>query len=106
MQLHNHPDMLVMGYMVEGRIQAELYSPTGNPLEFEKETIEWEAGTTCWIDGLRTNRRNLHQFTALEDSLFVDILFPDYDESGRDCQFYRPAEQLGENLFRLEEVDL
>jgi len=79
MKLHSHPSMLVVSYMIRGRLEAKIYSPTITAGVFEKETLLLSPGAVSYIDGMRTNNRNLHEFHAIEDSYFLDILFPDYD---------------------------
>jgi hypothetical protein len=93
-KLHNHPAMLVVSYVVEGQLQAKLYSPTGSPALYNKETSTLGRDTVSYIDGLRTNHKNLHEFLALEDTYFLDILFPDYDDK-RECTFFEEEEAIG-----------
>jgi hypothetical protein len=38
-------------------------------------------GEVAFIDGMRTNDKNIHQLKAIENTFFIDILFPDYDEA-------------------------
>ena len=37
---------------------------------------------------LRTDRNNIHEFTALENTAVFDILLPPYDELLRSCSYY------------------
>lgn len=85
--------MLVISYLIKGTLQAKIYSPSADPGLFNKETLTIEGGSVSYIDGLRTNSRNLHEFNALEDTFFVDILFPDYDEK-RECIFFEEEEVM------------
>lgn len=95
--------MLVVSFVVRGRMEAKLYSPTGSPALYNKETSTLEADALSFIDGLRTNHKNLHEFRAIEDTFFIDILFPDYDDR-RECTFFEEEETVGQ-LIKLKAVD-
>ena len=56
------------------------------------------------IDGLRSLEQNLHEFQAEEDTMFLDIIFPDYDED-RDCLFFKEHQHLGGDLYKLCQTD-
>jgi hypothetical protein len=103
-KLHNHPAMLVVSYVVQGCLEAKLYSPTGSPGLYDKETSRLESESLSYIDGLRTTHKNLHEFRALEDTYFIDILFPDYDDK-RDCTFFEEEEAVSELVFKLKPTD-
>jgi hypothetical protein len=103
-KLHNHPAMLVVSYVVQGRLEAKLYSPTHSPGLYNKETSTLGGEAVSYIDGLRTNTRNLHEFRALEDTYFIDILFPDYDDK-RECTFFEEQDALPDSTFRLRPTD-
>ncbi len=79
--------MLVVSYVVQGHLEVKLYSPTGSPGLYNKETSRLESESLSYVDGLRTSHKNLHEFHALEDTYFIDILFPDYDDK-RECTFF------------------
>lgn len=96
--------MLVICYLIKGKLQAKIYSPTASPGLYNKETLTIEGGGMSYVDGLRTNARNLHEFTALEDTYFVDILFPDYDEK-RECVFFEEEEVVNESCAKLRPVE-
>jgi hypothetical protein len=93
--------MLVATYIIKGKVQANVYSPTATPFVFNKETLTLEMGSASFIDGLRTNNKNLHELRAIEDTYFLDILFPDYDEK-RECSFFEEELQISENSFQLK----
>lgn len=103
-KLHNHPAMLVVSYVIQGRLEATLYSPTGSPGLYNKETSRLESESLSYIDGLRTNHKNLHEFRAVEDTYFIDILFPDYDDK-RECTFFQEVEAINEFVFKLKPTD-
>lgn len=71
--------MLVASFIFKGKLEAKIYSPTENLLIFNKETVIIKEGEMSFIDGLRTNDNNLHELKAIENTYFLDILFPDYD---------------------------
>jgi hypothetical protein len=100
MKLHNHPSMLVISHLLRGDISALLYSPTPQPAVFRREALRLRAPDCAFIDGIRHPLRNLHQLTANEDTYFVDILFPDYDEN-RQCLFLEEEQQLTEHEWKL-----
>lgn len=95
--------MLVVSHILKGKLEATYYSPTVTPCVFNKETLTLTQNCTSYIDGLRTNNKNLHELTAIEDCYFIDILYPDYDEK-RDCTFFEEDEKIGENEFRLKPI--
>jgi len=37
---------------------------------------------------LTPERKNIHSFTALEDTAILDVLLPNYDDTNRFCNFY------------------
>jgi len=37
---------------------------------------------------LTPERKNIHSFTALEDTAILDVLLPNYDDTTRFCNFY------------------
>lgn len=47
------------------------------------------------VSYLTPEKRNIHSFTALEDTAILDILVPNYDESSRFCNFYLEAVDYG-----------
>ena len=103
MPLHNHPKMMVIAYLVQGSIQGKLYSQTSVDMVFLKKEIKLGKKQFACIDGLRTMEYNLHEFEALEDTLILDILFPDYDEE-RDCSFYKEEEEISKTEWKLTEA--
>jgi hypothetical protein len=96
--------MLVVSYVVQGRLEVNLYSPAGSPGLYNKETSRLESESLSYIDGLRTNHKNLHEFHALEDTYFIDILFPDYDDK-RECTFFEEEEAVSEFVYKLKPSD-
>ena len=80
--------MLVVSHIMKGKLEATYYSPIAIPCVYNKETLTLTQNCTSYIDGLRTNNKNLHELKAIEDSYFIDILYPDYDDANRDCTFF------------------
>ncbi len=46
---------------------------------------------------LTPNLKNIHSFTALEDTAILDILLPNYDETTRFCNFYMEVDYYNDN---------
>lgn len=65
MPLHDHPQMMVLTFILEGQVSATLYSPTIHHSIFFKEEITLKSQSFALIDGIRTNERNLHQLYAV-----------------------------------------
>lgn len=103
MPIHNHPFMMVIAYLIQGSIKVKLYSPTSTNMIFEKKEIKMNKKQFVCIDGFRTMQYNLHEFEALEDTLILDILFPDYDEE-RDCSYFREEKEISKTLWKLTEA--
>lgn len=57
--------MLVITYILKGLISAELFSPLEDGITFEREKQNWTAGNVAFIDGMRTNNKNLHELKAI-----------------------------------------
>jgi quercetin dioxygenase-like cupin family protein len=104
MKLHNHPSMLVITYILHGNLQAEMYTPQGDNMTFSKEKSNLNSGDVAFIDGMRTNDKNLHELTATENTYFIDILFPDYDEA-KECLFFELDEEINDTTYKLKETD-
>lgn len=60
MPIHNHPQMMVVTYIIEGQVLANLYTATQQPEIYTKEEFLLKNQSLALIDGLRTPERNLH----------------------------------------------
>lgn len=96
MPLHDHPDMLVLGVVLHGLMQAKLYTRLGGTT-YRRTVRELRRDDHVLIEGAT---HNLHEFTGLEDTVFLDVLTPDYDHVRRVCTHYRevPGTQQGEQV--------
>jgi hypothetical protein len=52
MKLHNHPGMQVVSYVLQGELEAKLYTPLGDN-SYEKATLKLQPPSLSFIDGLR-----------------------------------------------------
>lgn len=58
MQLHNHPSMLVVTYILKGFLLTESYTHEADDQRlsiFSRQDHELRNGNIVYIDGLRTN---------------------------------------------------
>jgi cysteamine dioxygenase len=92
MPLHDHPGMHVLLTVTKGKLliathtilsgrdqQLSRFPPQKSPrvaLTCSREENTLTAGQCDLVDPVR----NIHEIKALEDSQFVDVLFPDYAE--------------------------
>ena len=65
MKMHDHPEMLVITFVIKGLISADVYSPLEDCITFEREKQDWTSGNVAFIDGMRTNNKNLHELKAI-----------------------------------------
>lgn len=86
MKLHDHPQMEIISYLLQGKMRASLYTHLVDST-YGKKSVTLEKGEYSLIDGCRDNDWNLHEFVALQPSYFIDIIFPDYEEA-RPCRFF------------------
>jgi hypothetical protein len=59
-------------------MEAKIYTNISKNI-YSKETHVLEEKSMKFIDGIVSSKDNLHEFTALEPTFFLDIIFPDYD---------------------------
>lgn len=102
MKLHDHNEMHVVSKVISGRMEAKLYKPVDKENNIYEKTVKvYDTQGIYYIDGNRSY--NLHEFTALEPTYFLDIIFPDYTyENG--CNFYKEKGILEGNKVILEKV--
>lgn len=102
MPTHDHPSMFVLSYLMMGEMLVNNYTRLGNAT-YKSETRTVKANEHMVIEG---EKNNLHSMTGLEHSLFLDVIFPDYNYTNRLCTHYReksPPNQA--NLVQLETVE-
>ncbi|MBS1889656.1 MAG: hypothetical protein JST59_00055 [Actinobacteria bacterium] len=101
MPIHDHPSMFVMSYVLFGEMFARTYTRMGKDV-FKKESRTLKKNEYMVIEG---ERHNLHEMTGVENTLFLDIIFPDYNYSSRQCTHYEePPSQPGD-MVRLKVVE-
>lgn len=113
--LHDHPEMIVVSKIIEGRleflsidffnekIQKELpkklyYSSSNVELGseiFQANIISRSILKTNDLLYLTPFTGNMHSFKAIEDSIILDILIPRYDMINRFCNFYKILNESG-----------
>lgn len=107
--LHDHPGMCVFSKILQGKMQITSYdwdcdlavkSPWPKPAKLSRNEV---LGADDSARLLLPRKHNLHVVSALEDSAFLDIISPPYDER-RVCTYYEQAlaplgEQDPERIF-------
>lgn len=101
MPIHDHPKMFVLGYVLLGEMQAEMYTKLAKET-YRKETKILKKDDFMLIEG---EKDNLHQFTGLSNTVFLDILFPDYDHTNRVCTHYREVSVDATKMTAKLEID-
>ena len=100
MKMHNHPDMFVATYILRGTMHAKTLTPTENEL-YDMKSRELSEKDLIAID---SEEENLHEFVGGPDGCtFIDILFPDYDETSRIFKMYDIVEEEN-GLYRIIET--
>ncbi len=106
--LHDHPEMTVMLRVLAGRLEIRSYDWVPNSPGFARARPERTVGPADRCDVLKPRDGNLHHLRALEDTAFVDLFSPYYDEAaGRPCRYFRPEGEIeieGERLVRMIEA--
>ena len=100
MKIHDHPKMEVLNYIIKGKLKADLFTPIKKD-KYLKSTKIMTPGEFGYIDGLKSDDQNLHEFHAIEPTYFIDIIFPDYDEN-RECSFYQEVEKVNDETVLLK----
>ncbi len=108
--LHDHPEMTVLLRVLAGRLRIRSYDwverpePVPGRIGLARQSAEREVGPADPPCVLHPGRDNLHHIGALEDSAFLDVFSPYYDETERPCTYYRDHGAAG-GLRRLEVKD-
>lgn len=92
MKLHDHPQMEIISYLLQGQMKVNLYTHLSDCI-YRRERKTLQKGDYSLIDGCRDSHNNLHEFVAVEPSYFIDIIFPDYDV-GRPCRFFEEISEI------------
>lgn len=96
--LHDHPGMTVLLRVLAGRLAVrsldwvERDAAGGGlaHLAAEREVTAVDAPLALYPDSA-----NLHELRALEDTAFLDLFSPYYDDETRPCTYYREADPGG-----------
>mmetsp|Transcript_12409 Transcript_12409/g.12460 ORF Transcript_12409/g.12460 Transcript_12409/m.12460 type:complete len:173 (+) Transcript_12409:125-643(+) len=89
--IHDHPSMLAATFVLSGRLQYRNYDISsrerGGVINLSL-CMEGEArgGELLF---LTPKRGNLHQIQALENSVFLDVFIPSYNDIDRPCTYYQ-----------------
>lgn len=98
MPLHDHPEMAVLTRVVMGRLRLRLADMRGDDGQGCYKFQEVRAGEVAapHTITLTPSSGNLHEFEALEDTVMLDVIMPNYSVL-RDVTYY---EQVSEELLR------
>jgi hypothetical protein len=106
--LHDHPEMTVMLRVLAGRLEIRSFDWVPELPCHARARPARTVGPADRCDVLRPRDGNLHHIRALEDTAFVDLFSPYYDEAaGRPCSYFRlegETEIDGERLVRMVEA--
>jgi PCO_ADO len=101
---HNHPGMVGLMYLMQGKVQVKSYrQPAEEPtryLEVEKD-LTLEEGS---IGSLTPKRGNYHSLKAYNEVLFLDIFSPNY-RLKQMPNYYKILEDLGNGIIAVEWVN-
>jgi cysteamine dioxygenase len=106
--LHDHPEMTVLLRVLAGRLEIRSFDwVPGTPgMARARPARTVRPGDRCDVLGPRDG--NLHHLRALEDTVFVDLFSPYYDEAaGRPCSYFRTDGEVevdGDVLVRMVEA--
>jgi len=107
LDLHDHPNMLVMTKYLMGSVQYRSLDLVDKSQQIKLPTLLYQDERTDIIGTqleatvrtekvikageisyLTPDNGNIHKFTALENTAFLDILLPNYNETDRYCNYY------------------
>jgi hypothetical protein len=94
--LHDHPSMMVLSKVVSGKLSMKSYTKVIDESVSSSSCYQpWELVERCvkspaddaWF--LSPVVGNIHEFTAVEPTVILDVLMPPYDANkGRVCTYY------------------
>ncbi|HXU32623.1 MAG TPA: hypothetical protein VN851_18805 [Thermoanaerobaculia bacterium] len=106
--LHDHPEMTVLLRVLAGRLEIRSFDWLPDRPGLARPRPARTVGPADRCDILRPRDGNLHHLRALEDTAFVDLFSPYYDEAaGRPCSYFRQESEVeidGEGLVRMVEA--
>ena len=96
--LHDHPDMIGMTRLFQGRIAYRSMDILSCSLDVSTAQVltsgEVQDSALLW---LTPNRGNIHEIEALQDSVLLDLFLPNYSAS-RVCTYFQEAQTLGDQV--------
>lgn len=96
--LHDHPDMIGIARLFNGRVRyrnLDIVSSTGGLSEAKVIAQGVATGPNLLL--LTPNKGNIHEIEALEDSVMLDLFLPNYGKS-RICTYFEEVESRGERV--------
>jgi len=106
--LHDHPGMTVLLRVLAGRLEIRSFDWVPGSPGFARARPARTVGPRDCCDVLGPRDGNLHHLRALEDTAFVDLFSPYYDEeAGRPCTYFRQEGEIevgGERRVRMVEA--
>lgn len=93
MPLHDHPQMAVLTRVVTGKLrirQADLHESTDSGYLFHEVRSGEVAAPVTFM--LTPSSANLHEFEALEDTILLDVIMPNYSEL-RQVTYYQQTDE-------------
>ena len=105
MPLHDHPEMAVLTRVVMGRLRLRLADLQEEDGQGHYKFHEVRAGEVAAPDTfmLTPSSGNLHEFEALEDTVLLDVIMPNYSAL-RDVTYYEQVSE--EHLHAMTPADL
>jgi hypothetical protein len=106
--LHDHPDMIGMTRLFQGRLAyrcMDILSCSAGISEAKVQSAgEVQDSGLLW---LTPNRGNIHEIEALQDSVLLDLFLPNYSSS-RVCTYFQEIQAQGDRvtLARLSQPDI
>ncbi len=95
--LHDHPALDVISKVLRGRIHVHTWEWVDADSLTATERGEVVIGERDSALVLRNWPGTLHAITALEDTAFLDLFSPYYDEAVRPCSYYEVAARHGDH---------
>ena len=87
--LHDHPRMDVISKVLRGRVRVRAYEWVDASALRARECGELILGADDGALVLRKCPGTLHTITALEETAFLDLFAPYYDDVVRRCSYYK-----------------
>lgn len=102
---HDHPNMLVFTTVLEGKISIDYFRSTEKPcadlnlIQFKLDFIGQEVLVTGEQTEVCGNNKNIHQLEFYEDTVFLDLVINNYNNTDRTYGIYE-LEDYKNRLFR------